>query len=390
MKELYIVATAQPEALDLSLLEDAFSESEVTFRKDVEGLLFSLQASETRIDVRFESRDEGLGWTPDLITGTEKARSQLKYARGFYRISIEPGKPQPTVAVFEALWCIRAILEQLEGVVLDVSAFKLHERNDVEEITELEFDIRDHVTLHAVEATQTETPFWVHSHGMEKFGVKNIEIFHLADEDLSAAETFVNELCTDFAFGHGPTQRSSVETSTGNVFELVPSEDARLNLLGVSSDVFDGHEAKFLTVVTSGGRHNIIEILKPYREQFKRESEEESRAFKEEARILLPTFKARFSRRGFMEPLSFLVRAGFESHPKGSTVVENLWIEVLAWDEDKLIGKIVDGGIHTSEWRRGAQVEIEESDINALSLSREGRPLDSEEMRGMLFAERPS
>ena len=58
---------------------------------------------------------------------------------------------------------------------------------------------------------------------------------------------------------------------------LVPSEEARANLLGVPLDTFEGHEGLFLTVVSPLGRHNTGELLRPYRERFEKEPEERSR-----------------------------------------------------------------------------------------------------------------
>jgi uncharacterized protein YegJ (DUF2314 family) len=109
----------------------------------------------------------------------------------------------------------------------------------------------------------------------------------------------------------------------------------------------------------------------------------------QQAQAVLPAFMARFQRKGLMEPLTFLVRAPFETHPEGETVRENLWLEVVAWEEGTVVGKLVDGAAHTTEWRKGAHVEVDVKEINALALSREGRMLDEEEMRALLVAERP-
>jgi len=390
VKELYILATLQAEPIPTDDIQDAFASNEVEVHLGESGTLCSLASPDSRIDVRFETRDSSLGWTPELITGTEEAKTLLRNARGFYRISFEPGKPHTSVAVFEALWCARAILERVEGVLLDVSAFKLQTSSDVEEMTELDFDIRDHITLHAVDAAQTQTPVWVHSHGMEKFGTRNVEIYHLGEQDLQAAETFLHEICTDLAFGRGPAPRAAVETSSGQAFCLAPSEEARLNLFGFSADAFDGHEGAFWTLVSPSGRHNMMELLKPYREHFQKESEDEAAALARTAMEFLPTFKSRFQRKGLMEPLTFLVRAPFESHPGGEASVENLWLEVVTWGDTIILGKLIDGGKLTTEWRRGAQVEIDEADINALALSRDGESLDAEEMSTLLFSELPS
>jgi hypothetical protein len=91
-----------------------------------------------------------------------------------------------------------------------------------------------------------------------------------------------------------------------------------------------------------------------------------------------------------MEPLTFLVRAPFETHPDEDPVQENLWLEVLSWEEGRITGKLVDGAAQTTEWRKGATVEIDEDGVNAVAMGRDGRPLDDDEMQGVLLAERPS
>ncbi len=391
MKEVYIVATEDSEPLGPEAIGEAFETDEVTVELDEEPGSFRLRSAEADIAVRFEALESPLGWTPELLAGSESAHARLRQARGLYRVAYEtPTGSQPTVGVFEALWCARGILERREGVLLDASAFKLHEEEDVREITELDFDIRDHVTLHPVEAAPGDAPLWVHSHGMTKFGQRDVEIFHLSEADLLPAESFLHELCTDLAFGEGPTPRTPMETSNGEAFMLVSSEEARHGMLGVPLDTFEGHEGEYWTVVSPEGRHTTSELLRPYRSRFEQEDPTRSEALASQAARLRPAFKARFHRRGLMEPLTFLVRAPFETHPEGDPVQENLWVEVLAWDEGRIVGKLVDGAAQTTEWRKGASVEIDEDSVNAVAMGRDGRPLDDEEMQGVLLAERPS
>jgi hypothetical protein len=134
----------------------------------------------------------------------------------------------------------------------------------------------------------------------------------------------------------------------------------------------------------------MTDLLKPYHERFEKETTEETESLREQARGLLPAFKARFARRGLMEPLTFLVRAPFESHPDEQVVEEDLWVEVVVWEDAMILGKLVDGGAQTTEWRKGAHVEFSEDQVNALAVHREGRTLDEEEMQQLLLAERPS
>jgi len=391
VKEVYIVATEDTEPLGPEAIGEAFETDEVTVELEEVPGSFRLRSAEAEIAVRFEALESPLGWTPELLTGSESAHARLRQARGLYRVAFEtPTGSQPTVGVFEALWCVRALLEKREGVLLDASAFKLHEEEDVREITELDFDIRDHVNLHALEAAPGDAPLWVHSHGMTKFGQRDVEIFHLAEADLLPAESFLHELCTDLAFGEGPTPRIPMETSNGEAFMLVSSEEARHGMLGVPLETFEGHEGEYWTVVSPEGRHTTSELLRPYRSRFEQEDPTRSEALATQAARLRPAFKARFHRRGLMEPLTFLVRAPFETHPDGDPVQENLWLEVLAWEEGRITGKLVDGAAQTTEWRKGATVEIDEDGVNAVAMGRDGRPLEEEEMQGVLLAERPS
>lgn len=390
MKEIYILAAPETAPVSLDIVREALESDEAHVIPGENGSLFTLSTHETKISVRFQSRrpKSRLGRNP--LVGTDDTLAALRRARGMYWIGFEPGKPQPSVGVFEALWCARSLMERIQGVLIDLTAFKVHGAEDVIEITDLEFDIRDHVRLHAVDLRHGgESPLWIHSHGMEKFGVRDVEAFHLGKKDIMPAESFLYELCTDLAFGQSPALRSPVDTSAGLSFMLVPSEEARNSLMGLPLETFEGHEGPFLTVVAGDGRHTVSELLRPYRDRFEEETPEEAEALLEQVRELLPAFKARFLRRGLMEPMTFLVRAPFETHSNGSAGEEDLWIEVLSWDGEALVGKLVDGGSQTTEWRKGAQVELEEEQINAIALGREGRTLEDEEMQQLLLAERP-
>ena len=391
MREVYIVATQEAEPLEAGAIQEAFETDEVTVEVDERAPgSFRLRSAESEITVRFEAVESPRHWNPEP-TGSEPAQARLEQARGLYHLAYQtPPGSQPTVGVFEALWCARGLLERQEGVLVDASAFKVHEEEDVREITELDFDIRDHVTLHPVPAAPGDAPLWVHSHGMAKFGQRDVEIFQLSEEDLLPAESFLHELCTDLAFGEGPTPKIPMETSNGESFMLVSSEEARHGILGVSPDTFEGHEGEYWTVVSPEGRHTTSDLLRPYRSRFEQEDPTRSEALATQAARLRPAFKARFHRRGLMEPLTFLVRAPFETHPDGEAIQENLWLEVLAWDEARITGKLVDGAAQTTEWRKGASVEIDEDSVNAVAMGRDGRPLDEEEMQGVLLAERPS
>lgn len=391
MKEVYILATPETKAVSTEALKGSLDGDEVTLTV-IPGPQWEIElaADTSLINISFEVRESALGWAPDFLSGSESAQESLKRARGFYRISFAPGVPEGSVAVFVALRCGLLLFEHVQGVLLDVTAYKLHEPQDVQEITDLDFDIRDHINLHAVAVEESDKPLWVHSHGMEKFAQRDVEVFQLAEDDLGAAESFLQQLCTDLAFGKGPPLRVAVDVGEERAFMLTPSEEARASLMGVTLDAFEGHEGQFLTLLSGTGRHSVSDLLAPFREHFEEEPEELSRALMALAVELLPAFKARFLRKGLMEPLSFRVRAPFETHPDGEEAQEDLWVEVITWESGVLVGKLADGGSQTTEWRKGAQVSVDESSINAIVIARDGSPLDEAEMRALLAAERPA
>lgn len=176
MKEVYILATERTEPVSLDLVREGFEGDDVEVVPTDGERGFTVKSGEVAIEVRFEARAEPIPVDEELLSGSEEAVEALSKARGYYRIAFEPGKPQPSVPVFEALWCVRNLQGHAEGVLLNLSSSKVHDAADVAEITELDFDIRDHVNLHAVEAIEGDTPLWIHTHGMEKFGARDVEI----------------------------------------------------------------------------------------------------------------------------------------------------------------------------------------------------------------------
>ena len=394
MKEVYIVATEDTEPLGPEAIGEAFETDEVTVELDDAPGSFRLRSAEAEIAVRFEALESPLGWTPELLTGSESAHARLRQARGLYRVAFEtPTGSQPTVAVFEALWCVRALLEKREGVLLDVTAFKLHEEEDVRGDHRAGFrHPRPREPARAWRPPRATRRSGCTRTGWRSSAQRDVEIFHLAEADLLPAESFLHELCTDLAFGQGPAARVPMETSDGaGLHAGAVRGGAARDCSACRWRPSRGTRAMFLTVVSPEGRHTTSELLRPYRSRFEQEDPRRTEALATQATRLLPAFKARFQRRGLMEPLTFLVRAPFETHPDGrSDRGEPLAGGALLGGGRASSGKLVDGAAHTTEWRKGAAVEIDEDTVNAVAMGRDGRPLDDEEMQGVLLAERPS
>jgi len=202
--------------------------------------------------------------------------------------------------------------------------------------------------------------------------VRNVEIFHLGEDDLLPAETFLHELLHDLAFGQGPAVRATVETSTGASFTLLPSEEGRLNLFGVTAETFEGHEGSSTpwsraTAATAWPRFCALPRALRRRERRRdRRAARRSPGLAARVQGALPAQGP--------DGTAHVPRNGRRSsRTRRRDGHENLWVEVISWGDEQVIGKLVDGGQHTTEWRKGAQVEVAEDTINAIAVQRDGK-----------------
>ncbi|MGZ6131444.1 MAG: hypothetical protein ACXWLF_05435, partial [Myxococcaceae bacterium] len=87
MREVYIVATEDAEPLGAEGIGETFETDDVTVELDESPGSFRLHSAEADIAVRFEALETPLGWTPELLTGSEAAHARLRRARGLYRVA---------------------------------------------------------------------------------------------------------------------------------------------------------------------------------------------------------------------------------------------------------------------------------------------------------------
>src|ERR1700687_184704 len=112
VKDIYLLATEHEEPLSLDALERIFHSQEVGFSPGDHNSLCTITSGEFQVEVRFSR----LGTSPPIraedLTGNEASQRAVREAKGFYWLSFEPGRPQASVAVFEALGCARNSMEE--------------------------------------------------------------------------------------------------------------------------------------------------------------------------------------------------------------------------------------------------------------------------------------
>lgn len=96
------------------------------------------------------------------------------------------------------IWLIDVLLDLLDGVVIDPAAQCCRGHTEWEKCAG-PFDISRHVALHVTEWPQ-ETR-WVHSHGMEKFALPDLELVEVAPSLVREAILLVNQIAALMARG---------------------------------------------------------------------------------------------------------------------------------------------------------------------------------------------
>jgi len=68
-------------------------------------------------------------------------------------------------------------------------------------MTEQTFDIRDHITIHAVIPEGDEVGYWLHTHGMAQFDKPDIEMVHVPGMFTHEASRIINAVSQKLAEG---------------------------------------------------------------------------------------------------------------------------------------------------------------------------------------------
>lgn len=372
---MYLVATSR--RLTAQEFEQAFAGDGVALEFESRDTV-ALSTSHADLRIEYDSAEAIAPWLNKPLLGTRELRAHIGAATGCYRVYFrELTVPQ---TLFEALWVARVIAEMCGGAMLDVTSLQMHSATDLAEMTELDFDIRDHIVIHSVDINRNGK-LWLHSHGMAKFGARDLEVFDIDEHLQEAGEIFLRELGTEYAFSHGPPLSRIMRTTLGGTFMVVADCERK-------GAAYCAQSAGFLTVLGGSGTHTVCALLAPYLEAANLGDGHEVYGNVE---TLLPAFKARFLRRGLLEPITFMVRAAFEITPRdGLRAEESLWLEIVHWNGHQVIGKLLAAARASTEWRKGSQVQVDETQISALGMNRNGKQVPLPEVAGILQGERPS
>ncbi len=145
--------------------------------------------------------------------------AQLRQAKWIYRVEATEYEPEDLAYVRQALLVAGELAAMTDGIIVDPIAFTTLAAADVIKEIDRPFDPLRHVSLHVDRGAR---PYFVHTHGMEKFGHADFELHGVPRESLEVARKLLRHLIA--AVVSGGAFHPGEETSLcGFAFKFGPS-----------------------------------------------------------------------------------------------------------------------------------------------------------------------
>jgi uncharacterized protein YegJ (DUF2314 family)/tetratricopeptide (TPR) repeat protein len=366
---------------------------------DGEGEVFSPNTLESLVErreltvdyLRREDSEELFNYPEDQLPRnsrelTESDRKILTDARMIARVRLNPAhRTGPDYLVF-AIRVVEAIREITGGIVQDALSHTLWgtaEWNLRVADAPLEDIVGSHVGF---EVLEEENGVWIHSHGMQKFGIPEVEMERVPT-DLAASGLnlmiMVAETLVQCGLAGPVDFRSEMEiedTPFLFMMEPTPGDDeghfplGSLKILPYVAD-YDPHSIDtlrhVLKMLATRLRRNRCAQRKPATSPEGSENDRDAAALRSEtrehlltahthARSELPTFKKSFSERPRSGDEIYAVKVGF---PVREGAFEWMWVSLDAWRGKSLVGRLENTPVLRKDLQKGGRVQVEEGEI---------------------------
>jgi hypothetical protein len=147
-------------------------------------------------------------------------------AQWLYRIEAREVEPEDLGYLRSAMRIAGEIAALTQGIIVDVVANWVRSAEDIVHQIERPFDPLDHVSIHVEADTR---PFWVHTHGMEKFAHADFQIVGVPRGSVEVAVELLRHLSTAVVSGGSYRPGESTQLC-GFAFDFLPSRSLRDNL----------------------------------------------------------------------------------------------------------------------------------------------------------------
>jgi hypothetical protein len=383
---LYSVLPALPrlEALDSSMPEPLWDHRFQELPGTASSCSIGLFDPEGHPVVRVDQArgDEGLpapegaeGWAPETA-------ELLGQTKGIFVVSIRPGAAPPVQAVQAALGAAMALFGHQAGLLHDLSAGRLIPRDTLHQILSSDdFAVEDHVSLHLV-LDAAGSKAWLHSHGMEKFGRSDLEIFDLDTARGRDAGRLMNQLLLSSALETRTLVDELIEIP-GGTLRAIPSDALRPGVTSIPPEEFLHHEGPYLCLVDASTCGDISKLVDGYMHRALGDltNPEDER---ELTRHILPLVRRHFRKNGSSDAFEYFARIPLLVRRGERTARESIWVKITRWRGSALRGVLASDSMFDAEMPMGAEVAFEPEDIEAILLSANGEALAGRRLEKLL------
>jgi hypothetical protein len=142
----------------------------------------------------------------------------IKRAKWIHRVDVAEVEPEDLEYVRSALLVAGELAAMTEGTIIDLLAYRTMNAEDVLHQMERPFDLLEHISVHVETGSK---PFWVHTHGMEKFAHADFEVHGVPRQSIGVAVELLRHLVTAVVSGGGFEPGESAQLC-GFKFEFRP------------------------------------------------------------------------------------------------------------------------------------------------------------------------
>jgi len=146
--------------------------------------------------------------------------AKLRQAKWVYRVEANEVEPEDLGYLRAALLCAGEIAAMSDGLIVDALGYSTLKAEDVIREVDRPFDALRHVNIHV---ERSERPFFVHTHGMEKFAHPDFEVHGVPRESLDVARRLLRHLATAVVSGGHFSEGESTQLC-GFGFAFGPSQ----------------------------------------------------------------------------------------------------------------------------------------------------------------------
>ena len=239
------------------------------------------------------------------------------------------------------------------------------------------FQVRGYLATHLVCAAEGR-PTWLHTHGMARLGLPDLEAFRVADEDAEDVGAFLHEIAETWLREDPPAPSAQTRRVDGVKVRFMDARLVRPETEGFDESAWEGHETPYVTIWPRDAWHEALSGWRPSSVRRSPILVERLCAITSE---ILPEVRKRFQN----GDATVKVKARFPVFSASTSKdFESMWIHVDEWEDGKIRGRLANEPERRSDLACGSPVEIASGEVWDVLVVQDGQPYRGVSLRRWL------